>query len=201
MWETHTQELGDGRCLHYLPTHHGKPISMGEALQCFEHDAHFRAFHIALLQNTPFPCYRWETPAVDADNLDRNFEFVLLDSSYLDVPANPRDFAEHFQRATAEEMVLRFPNLGADATLIVPTPQEGVPMNVYSHIGSFSRGAPADQQHALWQNVGATMQASITPSPLWLSTAGGGVDWLHVRLDRRPKYYGHAPYKERQAPA
>ncbi|MGI9175867.1 MAG: DUF6940 family protein [Rhodothermales bacterium] len=24
---------------------------------------------------------------------------------------------------------------------------------------------------------------------MWLSTAGGGVSWLHVRLDSRPKYY------------
>jgi hypothetical protein len=31
--------------------------------------------------------------------------------------------------------------------------------------------------------------------PLWLSTAGQGVFWLHVRLDRYPKYYNHAPYR------
>ncbi len=28
------------------------------------------------------------------------------------------------------------------------------------------------------------------------STAGGGVSWLHVRLDSWPKYYGYAPYKQ-----
>ncbi len=35
----------------------------------------------------------------------------------------------------------------------------------------------------------------IGHTPLWLSTAGGGVAWLHVRLDSRPKYYGYSPYK------
>jgi len=29
---------------------------------------------------------------------------------------------------------------------------------------------------------------------LWISTAGGGVAWLHVRLDSSPKYYGFRPY-------
>jgi len=29
----------------------------------------------------------------------------------------------------------------------------------------------------------------------WLSTSGLGIAWLHVRLDERPKYYTHAPYR------
>lgn len=35
-----------------------------------------------------------------------------------------------------------------------------------------------------------------TPVPLWVSTSGLGVSWLHVRLDSRPKYYTYAPYKQ-----
>ncbi|MFO1021395.1 MAG: hypothetical protein U0903_11970 [Planctomycetales bacterium] len=33
------------------------------------------------------------------------------------------------------------------------------------------------------------------PKPVWLSTAGAGVPWLHVHLDDQPKYYSHAPYR------
>jgi hypothetical protein len=29
----------------------------------------------------------------------------------------------------------------------------------------------------------------------WVSTAGTGVPWLHVRRDTRPKYDRHAPYR------
>jgi uncharacterized protein DUF6940 len=29
----------------------------------------------------------------------------------------------------------------------------------------------------------------------WVSTAGMGVPWLHVRLDTRPTYYRHAAYR------
>jgi CubicO group peptidase (beta-lactamase class C family) len=31
---------------------------------------------------------------------------------------------------------------------------------------------------------------------VWLSTAGGGVSRLHVRLDDRTQYYGCGPYRE-----
>ncbi len=39
------------------------------------------------------------------------------------------------------------------------------------------------------------MLKRIGEAPMWLSTAGAGVPWLHVRLEDRPKYYGHAAYR------
>jgi hypothetical protein len=39
------------------------------------------------------------------------------------------------------------------------------------------------------------MVARLGAKPVWLSTAGGGVSWLHVRLDDQPKYYGFEPYR------
>jgi NADH:ubiquinone oxidoreductase subunit len=41
------------------------------------------------------------------------------------------------------------------------------------------------------------MQNRVGEQPVWLSTAGMGVAWLHVRLDDRPKYYGYSPYRDR----
>ena len=40
------------------------------------------------------------------------------------------------------------------------------------------------------------MSQTVNDKPTWLSTAGMGVAWLHVRLDQRPKYYAHRPYRE-----
>ena len=35
----------------------------------------------------------------------------------------------------------------------------------------------------------------IDDRPVWLSTAGMGIAWLHIRLDDRPKYYGYREYR------
>jgi hypothetical protein len=48
----------------------------------------------------------------------------------------------------------------------------------------------------LWSAVGRTVASRRAASvdPVWVSTAGLGVHWLHVRLDDRPKYYRHRPF-------
>jgi hypothetical protein len=59
-----------------------------------------------------------------------------------------------------------------------------------------AREAPELQQQALWQSIGEAMSRRINAKSAWLSTAGAGVAWLHVRLDDRPKYYGYVPYRQ-----
>lgn len=92
----------------------------------------------------------------------------------------------------AEAGVVKFKSLGGDATLIVPSPQTD--HNTYNHIASFVRAAPKMQIDALWLVVGQELQSLVGTSPLWLNTEGSGVAWLHVRIDTRPKYYGHREY-------
>ena len=65
----------------------------------------------------------------------------------------------------------------------------------FSHLASFVATASEARQEALWSAVGQALETRISARPLWLSTAGLGVAWLHVRLDTRPKYYRHAAYR------
>ena len=70
----------------------------------------------------------------------------------------------------------------------------------YGHIAAFCRHAPENQLLALWQAVGAALAAhtaSPAAAPVWLSTEGSGVPWLHIRMDSRPKYYHHRAYAQR----
>ena len=97
-------------------------------------------------------------------------------------------------RALGSEDVETFSNLGRDAVMVVPCPVGSD--SAYGHLASFTRDAPEPQQHELWKAVGKAMQNRLSDKPVWLSTAGMGVSWLHVRLDDRPKYYGFAPYRE-----
>jgi hypothetical protein len=143
------------------------------------------------LIESPFAAYRWETPAIDESCLDRDFEYVLLDSPYLHAPADPHTYASYFQQDEQSRGVVVFDNLGSDATLVAPTPGGAE----FAHVAEFMRCAPLQQVRTLWRVVAEAAVARLSDRPLWISTAGGGVYWLHVRLDSRPKYYGYLAYK------
>lgn len=166
------------------------PITFLNFLQLLEREEDFRQFFIDLLSDVPFRAYHWETPPVTKDTTDQPFEFVTTRSPGIDLPADPGPFRQYFD---ADKEIAVFDNLGGDAKLIAPTPPKGQQRN-YSHIGVFTENAPMEQQDTFWQTVGKITADHISDQPLWLNTAGGGVAWLHVRLDSSPKYYRHYPY-------
>jgi hypothetical protein len=193
MWSSRTETLAAGRVLRVALALDSSPVSYAEVLQRWQQDEDFRSWFIDLLAVAPFSPFRWETPPITAKTADRLFEFVLLDSPELARRPDPGAFAEHFRGANTTRVV-EFPNLGKDAILVVPCPDGR--SSAYGHLAAFIRQAPERQKHALWKQVGAAMVRRLGDAPVWLSTAGAGVSWLHVRLDDRPKYYGHAPYRE-----
>jgi hypothetical protein len=168
----------------------GERRSVGDVMHGLATDPTLRAALNEALARAPFPAFRWETPAVTAATLSRPFEFVLLSAPQLARRADPATFAEHFR---AGEVVVQFASLGRDALLIAPCPTGD--LAPYAHLGAFVREAPAAQRDAFWRQVGEAMSHRVGSRPVWLNTEGGGVAWLHVRLDDRPKYYGHAPYR------
>jgi hypothetical protein len=193
MWECAPERLPGGRAERYVPLRGGSPVRYRDVLRYWQDDESFRSFFISLLATSEFAGYRWETPPVTAHTAERAFEFVLLDAPEVARSPDVRAFAEQFKAAAADQAVVTFPNLGNDAVLVVPCPAG--PPAAYVHLASFVRRAPPAQVHELWQRVGAAMESRLSASPTWLSTAGMGVAWLHVRLDARPKYYGYAPYR------
>jgi hypothetical protein len=193
MWETRIEYLAGGRILRLSFEKNETPLSYSAVLRLWQDEADFRTLFLATLASSPFSAFRWETPPLTQATTDRPFEFVLLDSPGLTDESDAEPFARQFASAQPSESALAFANLGNDAVLVVPTPIAAA--SAYSHLAAFVRNAPEDQQHALWQLVGKTVSERLCGQPIWLSTAGAGVAWLHVRLDSRPKYYGHAPYR------
>jgi len=167
-------------------------LSWSEVLQHWRRDPGFADAFTEMLAAMPWPAFRWETPPLTTQRLDTAFECVVVDSPGLSAAPDPAPFAEHLRRA-GERPVVSFSNLGGDAVLVVPCPLADT--SAYAHLASFVRHAPRAQQRALWQAVARAMQQRVGQRPVWLSTAGGGVAWLHVRLDNRPKYYAHTPYR------
>lgn len=192
MWTIRSEELPGARGQLFALDFDGLPARYADVIVAWQKDNNFRPMFNSLLADSPYSAFRWETPFVTTATLSQPFEFVLLDSPSLDRRPDPEAFAEHFIRAKAGVAV--FSNLGGDATMIVPSPIAD--SSAYGHLAAFVRHAPEQQRHALWQSVGEAMTRRVGAKPVWLSTAGAGVSWLHVRLDDRPKYYGFQPYRQ-----
>ncbi len=185
MWTVQIETLSK-RALRFAVLRDAKPATVGDVIHGWRADEAFRTAFNDWLADAPFAAYRWETPGAVAASVARPFECVLLDDPGLARPPDPDAFAEHF--ASTGEPVVSFANLGRDAILVVPRPL-GDPSG-YAHLAAFVRHAPYAQRSALWQRVGDAVAGRLGAKPVWLSTAGAGVPWLHVRLDDRPKYYG-----------
>jgi hypothetical protein len=193
-WQVQRSDDANGRVIHFRFEQGGIPLSYRQILDLWSDSDEFTADFCACLAEVPFDAYFWETPPLWQSNLDQPFQCVVVNSPALaQLRADQQPFQAHFSQAQHRQ-VLTFPNLGHNATLVVPTPRQG-PF-AYAHLASFLRRAAIDQQLALWRGVAAAMQQRINAKPVWLSTSGLGVAWLHLRLDDQPKYYSHAPYRQ-----
>jgi len=155
----------------------------------------FRGFHCQVLSDIPFTAYKWETPVVDTARLERPFEFVALNAPRLEREEDRAAFQNQFDAFEDDGAIVSFPNLGKDAILVVPRPSSRE-VN-HCHLASFLRTCNAADESALWRQVGLSLTERISDKPVWLNTAGGGVAWLHIRLDDQPKYYGYREFTSR----
>lgn len=193
-FELVAEPIGNGQ--RYRLLHHGEPVSYERAVRGLCEEREVRELVAGCLRDAPYEAFFWETPPVTPASRDRAFEFVLIESPALArVTARSTPFARELGRS-ADACVV-FPNLGGDAWLVVP--RALAEDEHYAHLARFVRGAPAAQVDELLRTVGLAITRwwSERTEPLWVSTSGLGVHWLHVRLDTRPKYYSHEPYKRR----
>lgn len=143
----------------------------------------------ALIGSSPSQAVRWECPPLNAASRAMACEFVVLDDPKIDRPSNRQPFDAYLNG----QPTATFANLGRDAILVIPGDVD--PAADYAHLASFARTGRSDQHSAFWAAVADALDDRLSRSPVWLSTAGDGVAWLHVRLDDTPKYYHHPPYQ------
>jgi hypothetical protein len=202
LYATSVESLSE-RVHRYTVSHRGGTtlLRWDEVLELWRTDRSFALFFTAMLAASPFESFFWECPASSYATLSAPFECVTIRASTF-ARANPANFAEHFNAGMGAATFL---SLGGDATLVAPTGLVGAGLvgaglvgapgearASYGHIAAFCRGASESQHLAVWQAVGAALAAHNSASggrPVWLSTEGSGVPWLHIRMDSRPKYY------------
>lgn len=200
MWTFKQTLLNSDHIYQFSLFQNHQQVTFAQVIFLWQQDRTFRNFWLEFLEKIQMKAYFWETPPITKSSCNRSFEFVIIDSPRLAVVKPDFDsFKQHFQAATHE--VVDFMNLSKDALLVAPCPITNE--SDYPHLASFVRNAPPSQQHLLWQTVGYKIQQCLekfanAEKPVWVSTSGLGVYWLHIRLDSIPKYYRFEPYRSQQ---
>lgn len=150
---------------------------------------------VRALAEVPFEAFAWECRPLSLVDLDAPMDMVAIASPSLTraVP-DVTPFQAHVDVPQGSPHAVCFENLGGDALLVVP--RKRGPDLAYAHLARFVRTAPAEQTCAFWREVAQAADSRLQRGrPIWLSTAGLGVSWLHVRLDDQPKYYRYGPFR------
>jgi hypothetical protein len=148
----------------------------------------------------------WECPPVTYETFESAvFEFVVLPTSSLTHPPILMSEVHFADKLTASGAAgaagaVAFTSLGGDATLVAPLPEKGAKDrgSMFTELQAFLEHGSDDQRKLWWKTLAETYTEGLKSGvgrKLWLSTHGGGVGYLHGRIDTRPKYYHYTPYK------
>jgi hypothetical protein len=190
MWEARKQLIPSG--VRYEIFDGASQLSFSDVFALLEKSPAFARWYSKALVSSSFAAFFWEHPPLNVERFDDNAEFVLIESDSLAaLEPDPGAFEQKFSGQSAD--VIAFHNLSGDALLVVPRPLGRI--EAYPHLAAFLRSASDQQVLALWKTTAQALRETLSPQPTWLSTAGLGVPWLHLRLDSRPKYYNYRPYR------
>ena len=184
MWKVKEEKL-QTNVTKYQILKYEKVISFKDWIDQIKNEQSFIEFYIDILKNSKYKAYFWEVKPITKNKLNVPFEFVLVNSNILPTIKSDDSFFRTYFKDGLE--VVSFSNLGGDAQLVVPTQISD--LKNYNHLASFMRNCQNNQIVKFWQKVGEIYEQQIGEEVKWLSTAGLGVSWLHVRIDSRPKYY------------
>ena len=188
----------------------GRKLSVSDVMEQFSINHDFCEFFTDLLDASSMSAYFFEMVPFMSSRVDMDstpFEFVLSYARPLaKIKASSADFREQIRDRERNQFVVNFPNLRQDAMLVVPClPSHRTEDAHYGHLRKFVQYAKSNsyryhQQLYLWELVaqcvfGMQDKYEKTPIPIWVSTSGLGVSWLHVRIDIMPKYVNYAPYR------
>jgi len=164
------------------------------------------------LLSLPSPAIFFEMPPLTYSNYNTlPFEAVLLESPELrssepDFSAFRDKFSEAASEDNESQRIVSFKSLKGDCLLISPCPVKLVSTDTqtvdafvdFSHLLAFHKNADIGLIQTLWRTTAMQALSALEENParpLWISTSGLGVSWLHVRLDTIPKYYKWEAYK------
>ncbi len=173
-------------------TRNGSKLSFNEIFHLWQSTEHIEHY-LSGIKNLGFDQFYWEHPALTEEIVHLPYECMLVKTDHFNHrTVDTTSFSAYLQR---DESVAVFDNLGRNARLVVPTLKSHE--ENYKHFGAFLNFAPTIQISDLFNAVACSILEELHKGKtIWLSTAGLGVIWLHIRLDTVPKYYKTKTYKD-----
>lgn len=149
-------------------------------------DQSFRETIVNIFVNSEFEHVYWQFPTYSISTKDNQAQFDLVQSSPF-ISANPSAFSDKFVGKVPGEIVV-FKAKSSDTELISVTPTKSRDINsTCSDIMSFMVRSNSTLKSNILKVVGTEMLKK--KNPCYLSTHGKGVEWLHIRMCNKPKYY------------
>lgn len=154
----------------------------------------------SMTNSNPFGEFYLEFNPITYSSINNTiFEFVLIKTNGFAPKADIYTFGQELLDTDSNE-IISFPNPSNTAILVVPCYNHSNPIDDYLHIGTFMRSKCYKQKKNLVKMMfGLYFDSSKSNSnpnqKLWLSTHGKGVGWLHVRIDKTPRYISWNQYK------
>jgi len=149
-----------------------------------------------------YPYVFFECPCVNSETLNSPFEFVLIRTEHFkNSNVEKAAFLNHFRKPENINNGLEaiyFDNLGKDGVMIVPKGTNGEEHKYYSNLMGLMRKGHRQERDDFWKLAGEQAIEIVHSKPMknmWMSTSGLGVDWTHLRLCEKPKYYNYSTYK------
>lgn len=145
------------------------------------------------LESKPFTKHSAESQTVE-------FKIIRDDMSFKHMVEDKNGFKDKFDKfcKSGVESVIDFYSRYPENYLISPCPYSEKTGINRAHIKAFFQTASDQEITNLCIKIGQKLLDAINENSnkgIWLSTHGGGVSWLHVRIYRSPDYYHTNEYK------
>lgn len=143
----------------------------------------------------------WECRPVYSQDDPFEFSICTADITPLRIARqNSKPFQKELEDGFRRgELAVSFPNLSGETTLVVPVGINESVCDGYAHLLLFmkSKCISLEQKHKFWIKVGQELKLyfAMNHFPIYLSTSGLRVSWLHVRIEDFPKHYRYSGYK------
>jgi hypothetical protein len=161
-------------------------ITMENFFKLLYADHVFRETIVNIFINSEFEYVYWQFPIYSSTSKDQQAQFDLVQSTPFK-KADPHDFADKFIGKSQGEIIV-FKNKSGDTDLISVVPTKAIDINnSCSDIMSFMVRGHSTLKANLLKTIGREMISKH--NPCYLSTHGKGVEWIHIRLCNKPKYY------------